>query len=481
VLCFNNLVMLNNAALMHRLESGKSPPSLTELYEGKFADRSKTVCAHGGVYSWDTRQETSTCSLHNRLKYLTPNAELSVLKVSDIERAEYGRYQKSYEEFWNTLFDPVAVRFNVAQRVQFELCVLPLSKNSIYQTLRSFVDEKPQKIESMVAPKSAVMSLVAMRGKKALGELLRTVPGVNEALQADPTLTDLNWLGNQMTVHFCDSDKILEIDPTQLRELNVMGFKVSTMQQTMVAVGLTATQLPTAFTIEVEDTDKASRLLESLTQKIPLKKEKLFTVDTDFDAYRLPDYKKHPHYVFTFQVHVFKMRLHVSLVGKHLLAATKADVLKEAIDAAEAPPAKDVRQNHMLLRLNFRALDRVTDNLQLSWSERARLACHSNTITIHNLLKLYDVPIEEVPKLAEAISGVRYFCPDHGVYEYDAKRDQVMCTVHGNRLSSRQSVQVNEKSSFTEFTQSLDEIVAGLRFQDDALYVNLEIARRAKK
>lgn len=62
------------------------PASLGALSEGRFVDTRKVVCPHGGIYSWDTRHDTCTCSLHNRLKYLTPNAELSVLKVSRGER-----------------------------------------------------------------------------------------------------------------------------------------------------------------------------------------------------------------------------------------------------------------------------------------------------------------------------------------------------------------------------------------------------------
>jgi hypothetical protein len=411
---------------------------------------------------------------------LTPNAELNVLKVSKSERDEYDRYRREYEQFWNTMFDPIAVRITVAPRVQLEMCVLPLARNSVYQYLRSWADDKPQTIDTRAVPKSAVASLAAVSGPKALGEFLRGLPGVAEALQADPTLTDLSWLGGQMAVHFCDSDKVLELDPTLLRELNVMGFKVSTQQQAMLAIALTATHLPTCFTMEVEDRDKATRLLELLTQQIPLKKEKLLTLPASLDAYRLPDYKNHAHYVFGFQVHVFKMRLHVALVGRQLVAATKAEVLKEVIDAAEAA-GNNGRHAQILMRLNVRALNRLADNTQLSWSEKARLACHNNTITIHNLLKLYDVPIEETPRLAESISGVRYFCPDHGVYEYDAKRDQVLCTVHGNRLNPRQELKLGEKSSFTQFTEQLDEIIASLRFQDEALYVNLEIARRGKE
>jgi hypothetical protein len=356
---------------------------------------------------------------------------------------------------------------------------LPLARNSVYQYLRSWADDKPQTIDTRALPKSAVASLAAVSGSKALGDLLRGLPGVADALQADPTLTDLSWLGSQLAVHFCDSDKVLELDPTLLRELDIMGFKVSAKQQAMLAIALTATHLPTCITMEVEDRDKAARLLELLTQKIPLKKEKLLTLPASLDAYRLPDYKNHAHYVFGFQLHVFKMRLHVALVGQQLVAATKAEILKEVIDAAEAP-VNNGRHAQILMRLNVRALNRLGENFQLSWSEKARMACHSNTISIHNLLKLYDVPISEVPRLAEAISGVRHFCPDHGVYEYDAKRDQVLCTVHGNRLNPRQNLQLGQKSSFTQFTEQLDEIVASLRFQDEALHVNVEIARRQK-
>ena len=67
------------------------------------------------------------------------------------------------------------------------------------------------------------------------------------------------------------------------------------------------------------------------------------------------------------------------------------------------------------------------------------------------------------------------------MYEHDVKRDQVLCSVHGNRLNPRQHLQLDQKSSFTQFTEQLDEIVASLRFQDEALYVKLEIARRLKE
>jgi hypothetical protein len=65
------------------------------------------------------------------------------------------------------------------------------------------------------------VSLVA--GRKRTDELIRMIPGVPEALAADPTITDLSWLGDHVSVHYCDADAILEIDPTRLRSLDLLG------------------------------------------------------------------------------------------------------------------------------------------------------------------------------------------------------------------------------------------------------------------
>src|SRR5262249_42557451 len=78
----NHLIMINNASLLYRMENGTSPGSLTDLVEGRYLDARKLVCPQGGAYSWDARDDTGTSSVYNRLKYLTPNLELQVLKVS---------------------------------------------------------------------------------------------------------------------------------------------------------------------------------------------------------------------------------------------------------------------------------------------------------------------------------------------------------------------------------------------------------------
>jgi hypothetical protein len=478
VQCFNNLVMLNNASLFYRLEYGRSPTSLTDLIEGRFVDPRRLVCPHGGAYAFDAPHDACTCSLHNRLKYLTPNVELTTLQVSEQERQEYERYKQSYQQFWQGIFDPIAVRITVAPRVKLEVCVLPFANGSLYTDLRQRLDDKPQPIPTARIASSAVASVGAVVGRRQIAGFLRALPGVAEVLEADPTLTDLSWVGDQLSMHLCDDGTVVEIDPMRLRPLDQLPGKATVMQQGIVALGVLATKLPVYITVDVEDRDKAARLLEQLSARIFLKRGDFFGLPTSLDAYRLPNYKGHALYVLSYQLYAVKVRLHVALVGSQLVAATKPQPLREVIDAASAKEARPSAEAHLLLRLNQRALKRLRENIQLYWEEKSRLACHRNIMTIDTLARLYEVPVEEVKRLSEAKYGVVYYCPDRGDYGWDTRRDQVVCSVHGNRQQSRQHAGPDGKSSFTTFMEDIDEVVASLRFQEGALITTVEIARR---
>ena len=76
---------------------------------------------------------------------------------------------------------------------------------------------------------------MAVPGRKTLAEYLRAVPGVEEVLKADPTLTDLGWLGERASIHLCDDDLVLEIDPPRLRPLETPLVRLSQFQQVALA------------------------------------------------------------------------------------------------------------------------------------------------------------------------------------------------------------------------------------------------------
>jgi hypothetical protein len=174
--------------------------------------------------------------------------------------------------------------------------------------------------------------------------------------------------------------------------------------------------VPVYATVDVENREKARRLLEQFSERIFLKDGSLGGFATKLDAYKLPDYKKHTMYVLKARVYAASLRLHIALVGDQLVLATKPEILREVIDASTTKLADSPPQAHMLVRLNHRALDRLMDEVQLFWAEKSRTACHRNSISIYNFHKLYDAPINKIPQLSEAKYGVRYYCPERGEY-----------------------------------------------------------------
>jgi hypothetical protein len=281
-------------------------------------------------------------------------------------------------------------------------------------------------------------------------------------------------------LHFCDGEMILQIDPTELSATKVpLVGEVPMELQVMISALVAAANMPVYVTVDVENRQQAARLLEQLSQHVFLEQSAVMPgIKTKFDAYRLPDYKDHSVYVFSGQVYALKIRLHVALVGDQLVAATKPEILREVIDASTAEETRPPTEAHMLLRVNLRALDRLRDDLELYWAEKSRTACHRNISSIYNLCKLYGTPADKASELAMSKYGVTYFCPDGGEYAFDAERDQVTCSVHGNRLESEQNPNPQQPSSFDRFVESLDEIIATLRFREDALIATLEVSRK---
>lgn len=475
--CFNNLVMLSNASMFYRLEFGRSPESLNTLIEHRFIDADELVCPHGGTYTFDAAHDVGTCSLHNRLKYMTPNAELDVLRVSSDEREEYDRYKERYAEIWQPLFDPIAVRIHVDQDVRLECCVLPLANGGQYQELRQWLAPRARSQLAMPNADTSIAAVAAVLDPQTLGGLLRSVPGVPEALASDPTLTDLSWLGERVSLHVCDADQILQVDPQFLRPLNLFG-DVSVVRQSLVGLAITATSLPTYVTIEVRDAERAQRFLDLATSRVSLNDDRLWIFDTECDAYRLPDYRQHANYVLSLRLYALKLRIYVSLVHDRLVAATTLDTLQRAIDASQNPAPAGDEEAQMLMQLNLASLHEFRGDMEQYWAEGARRACHDNIMSIYNLMSLYHATPAEVDRLSESKYGVTYFCPDGGAYHYDAGRDEVLCSVHGNRQHSRQDVALDHDSSFGRCVDSLQRIEARLRFRDDALLTTITIQRK---
>ncbi|TWT44666.1 hypothetical protein RAS1_10810 [Phycisphaerae bacterium RAS1] len=481
--CFNNLVMLNNASLLFRMENGRSPASLSELGAGRFIDAERLTCPHGGSYAFDADADTAACSLHNRLPLLTPNAELSVLKVSAVEREEYERYRDRCQAAWGDAFNPVAVRIRTQPSVRLEFCVLPMGPESLYEAFRSATDTRIAHAAPPPAASTTLLTLTAAPGRPRIGALLRDLPGIADVLAADPTLTDLNWIGDNVSVHLCDNDTIVEVDPTCLRTLSFFR-EIDVFDQSLAAGVVLATSLPAYATIELADADKAQRFLELLSSRLFLEHKSVYGFETRFDAYRLPDYQGFANYVVSYQFYALKLRLHVALTGDRLVAATTPKALRDVIDAVAAretagqaaPPGGEAA--HIRADISLAAMSAFKESLRLYWAEKSRLACHANITPVRHLAALYGAPLDQIDRLSQSKYGVTFFCPEGGRYEYDQARDQVTCSVHGNRQDSRQPQVIDRDSSFFRFVDSIDRISATIAFREDHALATLDIRRR---
>ena len=435
--CYNNLVMLNNASLFYRMEYGRSPRSLAELIEGRFVDPAKIVCPHGGAYAFDPGHDACTCSLHNRLKYLTPNIELTVLNVSQHEAAEYDRYKQRYQAFWQGMFDPDRrADHGRPPREAGDLRAADGQRQPVPTSCGPCVDKTPRPLGTARIAPSALASLVMVPGRKAIAEQLRGVPGVAEVLRANPTLTDLGWLGDRVSLHFCDGalDPARSIRPRCTR-CNCPCWAMCRSEQQGAghggADGLEDAGLRSRSTSRTATRRRSC--CEQLSQQVILQGTDLSGLRLSADAYRLPDYKGHPLYVFSVELYAIKLRLHVAVVGDQLVVATKPELLREVIDASTAQEGQPPAPAHMLVRLNRRGLNRAYDDAQLYWEEKARTACNRNISSIYQSrealrgarsTRCRDFPRRStacsisVPTTATTVStpsGTRWFAPSTAI------------------------------------------------------------------
>ena len=484
VQCFNNLVMLNNASLFYRLEYGKSPASLTALSDGKFIDLGRVVCPHGGAYAFDPEHDAATCSLHNRPRLLTPNSELTTRLISPAEQREYEEYKSKYAYDWQGLFTPLAARLTLDRTIEVEFHVPTLANGDWDRTIRASLAERAAPLGAAKTAPSAIASLSAVVGRERILGWLKSIPGASETFDADPTLGDPRWLGDRVSIHVGDEDLLLEIDPVRLTQLDSVppfGIRIGAYEQSLAAAAIWATEMPVYVSIDLEDRDKAADLLQGLESRAFLQKGSIAGLGAAVDSYRAPDHHGLAIHVLTFQWYAFKARLHLAIVGDQLVASTQLGTLREVIDASFDATDRPPTMAHAMVRFHRQAAVKLAAELETYWSEKSRLACHNNAISIQNLLKLYGAPISEIDRLSDAKYGVTYFCPEGGEYHHDADKDQVICDVHGNRQSAKQHPREGMPSSFRRFFDGIDELTASLLLREEESIVTLRIERAEKR
>lgn len=157
-----------------------------------------------GLGDVQVSQRGLSSSIYGSLEFLTPIAELPLVKVTEEESRAYERFRMGYQSNWRQYFDPIAIRFTVAGgRVAADVTVRPLIAGSDYRPVMEVVGQKPLDDKAGDPHPEAVFQVVASLDpdsapvKQATGFVGMAAPGLGD--------NPLNWIGTWITL-FADED-----------------------------------------------------------------------------------------------------------------------------------------------------------------------------------------------------------------------------------------------------------------------------------
>ena len=175
LICRSRLQMLDHAQLLFRTQFGRDAQSIDELSEhgclGTSDKPLRLTCPQHGEYAIDSPGIHSLCSVHGSKEAMIPCCENPVERVSDKQAAEYKQFVLNYSRYWQTFFDPIAVRIQLQpKKTRVETIVLPLINNSIYMGLAAGLGGRPEMLDSLPVPEQNIFSLAFKLDKDRLLE-----------------------------------------------------------------------------------------------------------------------------------------------------------------------------------------------------------------------------------------------------------------------------------------------------------------------
>lgn len=189
-LCNANLQILAYSSLMYRTQHGKLASSPQQLQQGDCLGRAANPlqlhCPDGGQYTLTEDGTGGCCSHHGCLHNLNPVCEIPLHSVSADEQSQYKRFVTQYSRYWQTFFDPIAIRIrHTPEKTRVETIVLPLINNSIYQSMAAALGSEPEQLNALPLPNSTIFSVAARLDKKQLFSQWGIVPPEDDSASTD--------------------------------------------------------------------------------------------------------------------------------------------------------------------------------------------------------------------------------------------------------------------------------------------------------
>lgn len=491
--CYARMKMLEYAVLLYRSEFGKQP-SLEDLERqgcspGLF-NQGNLICSEGGKYSIVQSGENSVacCSHHGRSNFMTPCIDIPVTTVLEHEAQEYKVFVENYSRYWQTFFDPIAIRVShdpIQKTQSIETIILPLIQNSIYSGLaQALAGQAPVNLEHECVPKSNIFTAAIRFDKSALIDMAARDPRSIYAglLSSQLSTVDFasffqNGLGDQLSFNVFDSEPPFSLDISQMLSTllawgaNARGAQPGAQMNPMfvwIAFMVGAINSPIYLTLPVLDQFAVDRFIEQLENALPqaLKANRVQSA-ADLYSFNLPGGYKGSCIAISFLA--AKFRIYWARIGDTFYLASKQSILLEICQSLCEGSMRDSInysskevEGHAMLRVRNANWRKILGDTAVGQSETNRHAC------LENLSPLSQRARSGLPLQTRADhSGELRYCPDGGNYCFDGR--SVSCSIHGNSSCPKQL----PSGKSAEMMSALRAMTAQLSFLEDGLKAKL--------
>ncbi|MEM7205162.1 MAG: hypothetical protein AAF628_33215 [Planctomycetota bacterium] len=492
--CYNTLRMIGHAALLHQTERGTLPTTLADLVEADCAPAAfgagRFACPDAGTYALASDRLSGSCTHHGSARSLRPCVEIPVARVTADEASAYQEFLADYERYWRTFFDPIALRVQARpERYRVETLILPLIDNSIYSSMAQALGlGAPEPLDALPVPTRSIFSVAMRFDKRALlaemGPVGYWMPfdAATELTEADVTQLLQTGLGNQVSLHACDTDPLFDFSLPQFLGQALGSFDGRSsfdMDETLwISFFVTALSAPVYVALPVENGEIVDAFLGKLDRTLATAARAparggWFREDLDF--YVLPTAEGRRVRCASIALGPIKWRMFWARIDDAVYIASKKSLLRD-LGGAQHPTDGPV--GHAMLRVRAKHWAAVLDDYELGWAESNREACLHNLGPLSNIARAFGLTDgAAIAALATGAYGTWFFCPEQG--RYTASADGSMsCSEHGTANAPRQPAKPNEDSALATAMRSLREMSATLTFLPEGLRAVLVLDRQ---
>ncbi len=411
------------------------------------------------------------------LEFQTPIMEMELTHVTPAEAEQYRQWVRGYERNWSTAFDPIAIRFGIAdQKIMADLTVMPLINNSQYRGLESLTrGAKLTPLSGDPHPEAIFSASVAF--DPASQQVRRGANSLAAVLGVDP----LSWVGNSITFYVDD-------DPVWQDIAQFLETRKSTQQLRPEELAPYMHRLPVAVHFEVSSVLKTVAFLASFrafveqtapgltvweTRKVG--EQSYVRIAPSLDGRRsigdvLPE----------------QLALYYTASGDGLTVTLSENVIRRVLERraarqknAEAEPADSQTPDtesadtdvllgeSVMVDVDARVVKMLATVMADEYQRFMQEIAWSNLPILNEWHRQF--PMQDPVELHQAQWGVRLRCPGGGEYRWNERLQTMESTVYGCPAEPRKGPPLPETLA------ELSRGKFGLTFEENGLRARVEL------